>query len=86
MNNINGMGILLIFQRIACRIVLMYYTTLGNVNLIHSLISSDLKLACGREVVTFRTQNTLKLEYLIEEHNNKLYTYIQNTISKFHKW
>ena len=48
-------------------------TTLDDANLIHSLISSGLKLACGREVVTYKTQNTLKIEYLIKEHNSKLY-------------
>ena len=75
MNNINGMEYFIYFRGLLFQglFSFVYYTTLGNVNLIHSLISSDLKLACGREVVTFRTQNALKLEYLIKERNSKLY-------------
>ena len=68
-NNINGMGILFHpFQRatITGLISFVYYTTLGEANLIHSLISSGLKLACGREVVTYKTQNAQSLEYSIK--------------------
>ena len=78
-NNINGMGILFhpgktIPEGCYYRIVLIVYcTTLGEVNLIHSLISRFLKLACEREIVTCKTQNAQSLEYSIKKHNSKVY-------------